>query len=410
MNQALFLLRLANFIVIFGSGITWTGLSFDLSIKYDDPRFMAFMQSLSVITSFMGPFIGLWINAHTTLRTIIIAAESVAATSCTAIFLILQAYGYSGSIELLLILIFVFFILLSGSVSGLFIEPLYAKLVEKRDGSDKNVRSEFATFAYFGILSKLLGMSIGPPLFAIISQYSLIINSCTFAISTILLWMAMNKITSNIPMIAMPAEEMTIFKKSTWKNLVGLPLIETAIANSMIFIVVLTMNTHAMSLEASPTELSFFWFGATACAFLSHFFLSRLRTFAEILFKIEKRGGFLQIIPVIGGLLTRDVTTLLIAQWIFSLLNPLSTNQSRSDFYQVYGRGKNRVLDAYAMRTTLTNIIVLVFSLTISLIGTKEVEIYLSIALSGLILLRWGIARRIFLKKQLERPYDLHNL
>ena len=401
MNQALFLLRLANFIVILGSGITWTGLSFDLSERYNDPRFMAFMQSLSVIASFIGPFIGLWLNARATLRFIVIATEIIAAISCSIVFIMIQGYEFYGLLEYSTLFLFISFILLSGSVNGLFIEPLYAKLVERRDGSDANIRTEFANFACFGILSKLLGMSIGPSLFALTGQYSLLINAISFVASAVFFWMAMNKVPKDIGMISMPAEEITIFKRSTWKYITGLPLFETAIANSMIFIVVLAMSTQAMTLEATPMELSFFWFGATGCAFLSHFLLSRFSKMAQMLFKLEKQLGFLQIIPIFCGLLTTNITILLISQWVFSLLNPLATNQSRSDFYQTYGKGSNKILDAYAMRSVLTNSIVLFFSLIVSIAGTEKIVVFLASITMGLVLLRWGIAKRISLKKQL---------
>lgn len=402
MNQILFLLRLANFIVILGSGITWTGLSFDLSEKYNDPRFMAFMQCLSVITGFIGPFLGLWLNVRTTLRFIIVATEIVAAFSCFIVFLIIQNYEYYGFFDYSVIFLFISLILLSGSVSGLFIEPLYAKLVEKRDGSDANIRTEFANFACFGILSKLLGMSLGPSLFGLVGQHALLINAASFMVSAIILWLAINKIPQDIGMVSMPIEEVTIFKRSTWKYITDLPLLETVIANSMIFIVVLAMSTQAITIEATPIELSFFWFGATGCAFFSHFLLSRFSRLAERLFKLEKQVGFLQIIPIFFGLLTTNILVLLISQWTFSLLNPLTTNQSRSDFYLAYGKGSNKILDVYAMRTILTNIIVLLFSLVISIAGTEGIVVYLASITAGLVLLRWGIARRILLQKKLD--------
>lgn len=124
---------------------------------------------------------------------------------------------------------------------------------------------------------------------------------------------------------------------------------------------------------------------------------------AEVLFKLEKQLGFLQIIPLLCGLLTTNIITLLISQWTFSLLNPLATNQSRSDFYQAYGKGSPKILDAYAMRSVLTNSIVLLFSLMISIAGTEKIAVYLASMTVGLVLLRWEIARRIFLQKQLAQ-------
>jgi hypothetical protein len=251
-------------------------------------------------------------------------------------------------------------------------------------------------------------MSIGPSLFAMIGQYSLLLNALSFFISALLLRITMNIIPSDIGIVSIQAEEVTIFKKSSWIHVTGLPLFETAIANSLILVVVLAMSTQAMSLQASPFELSMFWFGATGCAFLSHFLLSRFSKIAESLFRLEKKLGFLQITPILIGLLTAEVKVLVISQWIFSLLNPLATNQSRADFYRVYGRGKEKVLDAYAIRSLLTNAIVLLFSLFISIMGTQSVTIFLTLSLAGLILLRWEIARRVLVRSRQEtlESYD----
>lgn len=221
------------------------------------------------------------------------------------------------------------------------------------------------------------------------------VNGASFLLSSLLLWTAMNNVPSDIKIIAVRLEQVTVFRKLTWIGIGNLPLLETAIANSLIFVVVLSMSTKAMVLEASATQLSFFWFGATGCAFLSHFLLSRFTKASEFLFQFERKYGYLQVIPISLGLLTSNITLLLLSQWLFSILNPLTTNQSRTDFYRAYGRDENKALGLYAMRNVLTNCIILSFSLFI-LFGETRIQNMLSAtALIILIILRWGIATRI---------------
>lgn len=399
-RRILFLLKSANFITILGNGIIWTGVSYDLSTRFGDPRFMGLMQVFSVIAGLLGPFLGLYLSSRFNLAPILIATECATAITCVAIFFILQLSVATSLLIILSILLLIFAILLSGSASSLFIEPIYASLVEKRDGSSENIKSEFAAFAYTGILSKLCGMSLGPLLVAWMGQFSLLLNSCSFLISMLLLQSAMRKVPSDIRIVKPPAEETYIFKKNIWKYALELPLCETAISNSMIFIVVLAMSTQAMSLQASATEISLFWFGATICSFLAHFTLSVCRLFADRLFLLERKFGFFQIIPIITGLLSNNILILLISQWCFSLLNPIATNQSRSDFYNIYGKGEGRVLDAYAMRSVMNNSIVLVFSLVISAIGTESIRLPLVFAITCLVCMRWGFARISFLRKK----------
>ncbi len=401
-SKALAFLKYANFIVILGSGITWTGLSYDLAIKYNDPRFMACMQILSVIANFLGPFFALWLNSRSQVRSIIVGSEITATVCCTIVFFQLINHETFSYYFIATLGLPVFMILLSGSISGLFIEPLYANLIEKRDGSDKEVRREFATFACWGILSKLLGMSMGPFLFSHLGQYSLLVNASSFFISSLLLWMTMKNVPHDVKIIAVRPEQVTIFRKSTWKEIVKLPLLETSIANSMIFVVVLAMSTKAMTLQATPIELSFFWFGATGCAFFAHFILSRFASIADFLFRTEKKIGFFQVVPIFLGLMTNSITLLLLSQWIFSLLNPLTTNQSRADFYKAYGREAEKALDAYAMRSILTSVIILVFSIFISLAQTKMQNILLAAFLMTLVVLRWGISKRIEFQSSYE--------
>lgn len=394
-NKALANLRYANFIVILGSGITWTGLSYDLATQFHEPRFMAFMQILSVISSFFGPFVALWLLTQTRMRTIIVGSELIATACCAFIFSILAFQTAPDLFNITIIGSSIFLILLSGSISGLFIEPLYASLIEHRDNSDKEVRREFAVFACLGILSKLLGMSLGPFMFAFLGNESLLLNGLSFFISFILLRIAMNKIPSDIKLNAIRPDQVTIFRKSTWAEIVQLPLIESAIANSLIFVVVLSTSTQIMVLDASPTQLSLFWFGATGCAFLSHFFLSKFTRTSEWLFDFEKKFGFLQVIPIGVSLLSNNIYLLLVSQWIFSLLNPLTTNQSRADFYHAFGRDTDKALDAYAMRNILTNLIILVFSLLISFANSAFFNQLLALTLCALVIVRWLIALRI---------------
>ncbi|MBS0621919.1 MAG: hypothetical protein JSR80_03050 [Verrucomicrobia bacterium] len=396
-SQSIALLKIANFIVIVGSGITWTGLSYDLAARYDDPRFMGLMQMLSVIASFFGPFIALWLNSRCLVRSIVIFSEFVAALSCIAIFLVLTPVNF-GYQMIFPILIFVLVILLAGSISGLFIEPLYANLIEKRDGSDQNVRREFANFASFGILGKLCGMSLGPLVFASFDYYSLLLNAASFLLSFFLCWAAMNRVPSDMRLISIRPEQVTIFKKSTWAEVFKLPLIETAMSNSMIFVVVLAMSTKAIVLQASTLQMSLFWFGATGCAFFAHFSLSRFIKISDFFFSLERRYGFLQAIPIAIGLFAKEMVWLLIAQWLFSLLNPLTTNQSRTDFYRIYGRDSNNALDAYAMRNILSNVIIIAFSLVVALVDSSVSSVLLPCTLISLVFLRWAIALRVRLQ------------
>lgn len=394
-SKSLSFLRYANFIVILGSGITWTGLSYELTTKFDDPHFMAFMQVLSVIAGFLGPFLALWFHSRSQIRSIIIGSELIATACCIGIFFLLLPTSELSIQTAVILGTSIFMIFLSASISGLFIEPLYANLIEKRDGSDKEVGSGFATFACYGILSKLGGMSLGPFVFEYFKEYSLMLNASTFLFSACLIWLAFKNVPSDIRIIAARPEEVTILRKSTWSEFFKLSLLETAIANSLIFVVVLAMSTQAMVLQATPTQLSLFWFGATGCAFLSHFLLGKFPPLAKFLFSLEKKWGFIQVIPICIGLLTRSLTLLLLSQWAFSLLNPLTTNQSRAEFYRVYGRNSEKALDAYAMRNILTNLFILSFSIIVSLIETETQTIALTIAIMSLIVLRWGIAARI---------------
>ena len=398
-SNALNLLKYANFIVILGSGITWTGLSYELGLKLNNPHIMAYMQVLSVITSFAGPFFALWLNCKSNVRSIIIGSELVATGCCMGLFFLLNPSQPLDYLNMILLGISILLIFLSGSISGLFIEPLYANLIENRDGSDTALGSGFAAFACFGILSKLAGMSLGPFVFGYFQEYSLIINASTFLLSSLILQLAFKNIPSDIKIVATRPEEVTIFRKSIWAIFFKLPLLETAIANSLIMVVVLAMNTHAMKLHATSTQLSLFWFGATGCAFLSHFTLRKLPNLAKHFFNLERRCGFIQIIPISIGLLMNNLTLLIISQWIFSLLNPLTTNQSRAEFYRTYGRNSENALDAYAMRNILTNLFVLFFSIIISMIETNTETVSLAVAIMTLIIIRWAIANRIESKK-----------
>lgn len=399
MNQAisrtLKLLRYANFIVILGSGITWTGLSYELAIKFNNLHFIAFMQVLSVIASFLGPFIALWLHSKSHVRSIIIGSEVMATCCCVGIFSILLSSQEINIQNALLLGSSIFMIFLSGSISGLFIEPLYANLIETRDGNDKAIGSGFATFACFAILSKLAGMSLGPFIFGYFKEYSLLINATTFLFSALILYFAFKNVPSDTKIIAVRPEEVTIFRKSTWAEFFKLPLLETAIANSLIFIVVLAMSMETMKLQASPSQLSMFWFGATGSAFLSHFFLGKFPTKAKLLFTLEKKWGFLQIIPISVGLITKDLYLVLASQWLFSLLNPLTTNQSRAEFYRTYGRNPENALDAYAMRNILTNLLILTFSLIASIVKTNTETALMAISIMVLIVIRWGISIKI---------------
>lgn len=391
-TKALDFIKYAHLSVILGSGITWTGVSYELAAKYHHPQFMAFMQVLSLVASFLGPFVALWFHSRSPLRVIMLGSELMATICCLGLFSLLLTIQMLNVQFALLLSGGIFLILLSGSIGALFMEPLYANLIERRDGSDKAIGSGFATFACWGILSKLGGMSLGPFIYTYFEQYSLLVNALTFLSSMGLLWVAFNHIPLDIKVMAVRPEQVTIFRKATWAEFFRLPLLETAIANSLIFVVVLAMSTQAMVLHASAAQLSLFWFGATGCAFFSHFIIGRSVKTASFCFKLEKKWGFLQVIPVCIGLMTTDLTLLLLAQWIFSFCNPLTTNQSRAEFYRIYGRDSKNALDAYAMRNILSNIIVLVFSLFFSFIEIKA-HIYLVVAaLAGLVILRWGIS------------------
>lgn len=391
-DRSISYLKYANFIVILGSSITWTGLSYDLVIQFQEPRLMAFMQVLAVLSSFIGPFVALWLLTYKQMRSIIVVSELFASVCCVLIYLVL-IYQKGGELNTLVwIGLAIFSILLSGAISSLFIEPLYASLIEKQNATNNAVRSGFAVFSCLCILSKLFGMSLGPILFSSFGSNSLLINSISFLITAFLLRAAMMGLPLDNKLNIIRPEQVTLFRKSAWVEIVKLPLIETSIANSLIFIVVLTFSTRILILEATPSQVSLFWFGATGCAFVSHFVLSKSSNFISVLFDLERRFGFLQILPIGIGLFTDNINAVLVAQWIFSFFNPLATNQSRTDFYYAFGRDSDKALDAYAMRNILTNCIIMVFSLIVFSMDFELHIFFIYLSLMALILIRWLIA------------------
>jgi hypothetical protein len=55
-NKLLFL-RLALLFSVFGSGMTWTGLGYELASSYDNPGLMGLLQIISTSANLIGPLL-----------------------------------------------------------------------------------------------------------------------------------------------------------------------------------------------------------------------------------------------------------------------------------------------------------------------------------------------------------------
>lgn len=391
LSNTLFI-KLANLIAILGNGIAWTGLGYELSIKFSDPRFMGLLQALSVVANVTGPIIGVSYTKRFSIDFAIVSSNIISALCCIVLsFFISQTSSYNNFYFFSLLLITILLVLLFNAINSMCLEPYYGKIVEQRDGSTKNVQNEFANFSCFGIFGKLCGMSAGPLIFSFLGHFSLLINSITFMISAFICWVVTKKINLG-KKVDIKSRNNFSFSKFIFQDIKNPTLFETAIANSLIFVIVLALSTQAMKLKASAFEMALFWFGATICSFSTHFLLSRSKKFSSLLFEIEHRFGSIQIVPIIIAMVFSNVYVLIVCQWIFSLLNPLATNQSRTNFYNFYGADDKFSINAYALRNIISNIIILLFSCLIFFFNESINGMPITGLLCCLILSRWSLS------------------
>jgi hypothetical protein len=392
-NDSLFLLRMSSFITVIGTGICWTGLGYYLATVLSEPRFMGVMQSCSVISGLIGPFIANYLNKNYGSRNSLILTDVFCACLCLIIFsATLFLIHYNIYIFFTIILVSVFVNQLFGAIHSIFLEPSYNKMVEIQKSSI-DVQNEIANIASYSIMGKIVGMSLGPLIFAYLGFWALFLNAITFLISAKLL---QTSIRNNLFDINVEKVSFATHKYFTYHLISSPPLLETSIVNSLTLIVVLVLNTRLMILNASATSLSVYWFGATICAFISHklISISSARVQSNLRY-IENKIGFLYFVPVLLGMFSEDIFTIIFCQFCFSLFNPIASNASRARFYHQFGKNNEDTIRAYALRSLLTNILILIFSILITLSYIYYINSINIFAIPILILTRWFISKSI---------------
>ena len=379
-----------------GSGISWTGLGFQLSKLFSEPRFYALMQICSIGCSLLAPFVSVYM-----MRKMQVLSElaylSFFSCLCYVGIYFLWRVDPPG-IFIIMIGVLALFSLLSSAIEAILLEPAYAKSIEAYSHQEINYGREFAKLSSYGILGKLMGMSLGPILFENAPSLSLLINALTFLMASIFISQGLKEVKADH--LKVQDDIMSLLKnRKIWAHVHQKDFIETVLVNASIFIVVLFFSTRLAALNASGVEFSLFWFGATACALMSHWTMSRAPFINAILQNMENRYGYVICLPIIVGLWTESIPLIIASQWLVSWLNPITSNVSRGRFYAVFGKNENTT-PIYALRSLLSQLVILFFSAALLMLHETKAEFLLSILLCFFFLIRW------FIGYLMEKPRD----
>lgn len=387
---------LALFILMIGNGISWTGLGFQLSKLFSEPRLYAWIQICSILCSLVAPF--LCVHLMRKMQVLAqLAYLSFFSCLCYCGIYFLWSVDLSD-LFIMIIGILALFSLLSSAIEAILLEPAYAKSLEVCSPQEINYGREFAQLSAYGILGKLLGMSGGPILFERAPSFSLFLNAGTFFMASIFISLGLKDVKAD----HLKVQEDWIRLLRNWQIRTYIRqkyFIETVLVNASIFIVVLFFSTRLATLNASGVEFSLFWFGATACAFMSHWMMSRAPFINGVLHNMEKRYGYVICVPLLVGLWVENIFLIIASQWLVSWLNPITSNVSRGRFYSVFGKNDNTT-PIYALRSLLSQLVILFFSAALLILYETRAQFLLSFLLCSFFIIRWYIGYLI------ENPTD----
>lgn len=380
-NYHLLFLRLALFFSVLGSGMTWTGLGYELSVIYDEPGFMGIMQVISAFASLLGPLIVVFLPLNISIKSILIYSDVISGLCYVFLYVILidpNLHGYGFSTASILVFIGMIF----GAIQTIYFEPLYASIVA-RNHSKNALTREFAQLGSYITFSKLLGMGIGPIVFSSLMYYPILFNAFTFFISACLFYFALKNEDLCKTETENKLNKPFVFRYDLIFNKIFL---EGAIASSLIYIVVLFLSVKLITLQATATEMSIYWISATICALISQIVISKSLKLQYFLEEIDNKAGFLFSIPILASIFINDVWSLIFCQMVFSFLNPISRNSARAHFYQHFG-DRDRTSVSYAMRDFVSQTIILFLGVLISF--QLNFIVFNALFISLLIFLRW---------------------
>lgn len=388
-NNLLFL-RLALLFSVLGSGMTWTGLGYELASSYDNPGLMGLLQIISTSASLIGPMLIACFPLKMREKSILISSDFISAACYIALFLVflnpvLPFYGF------VLMSALVFTSMVAGAIQAIYFEPLYASSIETHNTKEK-LSQEFARLGTYVTFGKLLGMGIGPLMFGKFHYYPLLFNAFTFIFSACLFYLGLqgltsNKCENNENPIQTPQNRLNF----NFKLLTNCSFLEGAIASTLIFVVVLFLSLKLLASEASALQMSIYWTSATLSALISQIATSRSTLLCNLLSKLDMKAGYLFTIPVIAPLFFDNIWFIITCQIIFSFLNPIARNSARAHFYQAFGDNKqsNQTSNPYAMRDLISQTILLIVGVSLSLCPNFVLNASL---VTSLIFLRWFFA------------------
>lgn len=393
-NSNLLFLRLALFFSILGSGITWTGLGYELATMYNEPALMGVMQIIATIAGLLGPLMVAYFPLRVPTKSILIFSDIISSACYIGLYLLIFSFSYSvNSYGFYTILIFIFISMLIGAIQTIYFEPLYASCITIYNDSKENLTQEFAQLGSYITFGKLLGMGLGPMIFSALHYQALLCNGFTFLISAYLFYFGLKNIKADDQILNKNIEEKQrgqfIFK---YNQIINSTFLEGTIASSLIFIVVLFLSIKLISLQPSPIQMSIYWMSATICALVSQITIAKSIELHNFLERLDKKIGFLFCLPILASLFVNDIWSLILCQMVFSFLNPISRNSARAHFFQCYGK-RDDATSTYAMREFGTQMIILIFGLTTSFYYSYFVSILGAIFILVLIFLRWYFSK-----------------
>jgi len=389
-NHNLLFLRLALLFSVLGSGMTWTGLGYELASSYNNPGLMGLLQIISISASLSGPLLIACFPLNMGEKSILISSDFISASCYIALFLVflnpvLSFYGF------VLMTTLFFASMAVGAIQAIYFEPLYASCIEIHNSKEK-LSQEFARLGTYMTFGKLLGMGIGPIMFGKFHYYPLLFNAFTFTISACLFYIGLQGLKSNK---YENNESLTQTPQNRWsfnfKLLSNYSFLEGTISSTLIFVVVLFLSLKLIALEASALQMSVYWTSATLSALISQMAISRSTILSNFLSKLDMKAGFLFAIPVIAPLFSKNIWFVIICQIIFSFLNPIARNSARAHFYQTFRDNKqnNQISNPYAMRDLISQVILLIVGISLSLFTNFIINASL---VTSLIFLRWFFA------------------
>lgn len=385
----LLFLRLALLFSVLGSGITWTGLGYELASSYNNPSLMGLLQIISISASLAGPLLIACFPLKIRKKSILISSDFISAICYIALFFVISNPVLPFN-SFVLMATLIFTSMAAGAIQAIYFEPLYASCIEAHNSKEK-LSQEFARLGTYMTFGKLLGMGIGPVMFGKFHYYPLLFNASTFIVSACLFYIGLNGLNSN------SYEHDDNIIKTNKKNdfnfnlLTNSTFLEGTIASTLIFIVVLFLSLKLIALEASALQMSLYWTSATLSALVSQMAISRSTILCNFLLKLDIKAGFLFALPVIAPLFFDNIWFIITCQIIFSFLNPIARNSARAHFYQTFGDNTNcnQTSTPYAMRDLMSQSILLIVGILLSF-GTNFT---LNVSLvTSLIFLRWFFA------------------